>query len=133
MNKVELRGGLVRDPELRFLPSGTPVSTFTLAVNGCRWSSDEGKQIVTTQFISCQAWGTVGEQLADDDLRKGDELYVWGELDQSTFEKKDGTKENKTRVTVLVYSATRKRTSQTPSPAGSGVQNEPHDALNEPF
>lgn len=108
MNKVEIQGGLTRDPELRFLPSGMPVCEFSMALNGTRYDKDARAQVVTTTFVTCQAWGDAAEEFAGE-FGQGDEVYVMGRLDQRTIEKRDGTKESKTRIEVLFWHAVRKR------------------------
>jgi single-strand DNA-binding protein len=108
MNRVEIMGGLTRDAELRFLPSGIAVLNFTVAVNGARYDSSERQQVVTTSYISVEAWGSLAEEAADSGVTKGCEVYVMGELTQQTIEKRDGEKESKTRVKAHIISVTRR-------------------------
>lgn len=121
MNRVELVGGLVRDPDVGVLPgSGTFTWSATIAVNGTRYSREEGGHVVKTTYVSLSAIGWAAEQFADLGLTRGDEVYVLGELDQYERETADGKKERKTRVTPLVLHATRLRQSMrsaAPSPA----------------
>jgi single-strand DNA-binding protein len=109
VNRVEIIGGLVREPELRFLPSGAAVCEFTLAVNGTRWDRDAKAQVVSTVFVACNLWEAEAESFADLGLERGDEIYVLGALDQRVIEKKDGSKESKTRVRAQVVHPTRRR------------------------
>lgn len=110
MNRVEISGGLTRDPELRFLTgSGAAVLNMTVAVNEARWSAKDSAQVVVTSYISCEAWLSLAEEIADSDLKKGDEVYVVGRLSQSKIEKPDGKSESKTRVEVLAWSLVRSR------------------------
>lgn len=129
MNRVEVSGGMTRDGELRFLPSGAAVYDFTLAVNEARWSKKDGAQVVFTTYVSCQAWASLAEEMAERNLGKGDEILVLGRLSQSSFEKSDGTKETKTRVTVQSYSVVRSKAvaSVRPEPVSEYVAGE------EPF
>jgi single-strand DNA-binding protein len=53
MNKVMLVGRLTRDPELRSLPSGKHVATFSVATNEYRGGNGE-----RTEYHACVAWGT---------------------------------------------------------------------------
>lgn len=70
-NKVILVGNLTRDPEVRFIPSGTAVCDISLAVNS-QWTdrkSNNEKEEVT--FVEVTLWGRTGEMLANT-WRRGD-------------------------------------------------------------
>jgi single stranded DNA-binding protein len=136
MNRVELRGGITRDVEIRAVGQrNTLLAEFTIAVNGARYDADKGEQVVTSLFVTVQAWGEVAEQIAQSGgLCKGDEVYVIGELDQREVEKRDGTKERKTRVTAFVVYATRRRqpvNSSRPSQATPGEQFVPQTGAQD--
>ena len=124
MNRVEIRGGLVRDPELRLVGAySTPLLEMTVAVNGTRYDSQSRSQVVKTTFVSVQVWGHRGEEVMEKyQLAKGDEVYVLGELDQYEQEKADGTKERKTRVTGLLLDVLRSRSTS----ASTRVSPEAH-------
>lgn len=109
MNHVMLIGTLVRDPELIYAAKGTPIWKATIAVNGARWSSSEGEQVVTTDFISLQAFGWLAEELVDQDYIQGESFHVVGHLDQSSYETKNGKVESRTRVTVDTVTPTRRK------------------------
>jgi single-strand DNA-binding protein len=102
VNRVELRGGVTTEPKIEFLPSGDPVVTFTVAVNGTRWSSQENKQVVKTAYIRCRAYSDIAKDVLEhaDGFDKGDEVYVLGELDQIEIVHADGKKDRKTGVTA---------------------------------
>lgn len=101
MNRVEISGGLVREPESG-LAGAMDVCRFTVAVNGARWDRESGQQVVKTAYISCVAWGPVAIECLS--LHQGDEVYLIGELDQYRKENKD---ESSTRVTVFAMSMLR--------------------------
>lgn len=111
MNRVEIRGGLVRDPEFRFVgDNSTPLLEMTVAVNGTRYDRAKNSQVVKTTFVQVQAWGVIADEVMNKyGLAKGDEVYVLGELDQREVEKADGSKERKTRVTAFLITALRAR------------------------
>lgn len=111
MNRVELRGGLTRDAEIKAVGQhNVLLCEFTVAVNGARYDSAAQAQVVTTTFVTVNAWGEIAEQIADrGGLARGDEVYVLGELDQREVEKRDGTKERKTRVNAFVVTDVRRR------------------------
>lgn len=119
MNRVELVGGLTREPEVRITPSGTATWFATLAVPGTRYDSSARQEVVKTTYVSLVAFGWQAEQLTDENYGKGDTLHVLGELDQYEKEGPDGQKERKTRVSVLTAAPVRRRSqghSSTPAP-----------------
>lgn len=107
VNRVELMGSLIEDPKQQQLESGFTFCRFTLAVNGSRWSSSAGHQIVTTDFLGCHAWAEVGAR-AMRELHKGDEVHLVGKLDQRQNVLEDGKKDAHTRVVVFTYDVVRK-------------------------
>jgi len=93
-NKVLLLGNLTRDPELRYLTSGTAVCSFGLAVNEKYKSGDEWKEKV--HFVDITVWGKSAEAVTQY-LDKGSQVLVDGRLDYQTWEK-DGEKRSKLEV-----------------------------------
>lgn len=96
-NKCILIGNLTADPELKYLPKGTAVCQFNLAVNR-KWRDESGQQKEEVAFIGVKAWGKQAETIAQY-LKKGRPLMVEGRLTQETWEK-DGKKNSKTLVTL---------------------------------
>ena len=74
MNKVLLVGRLTRDPELRSLPSGKHVATFTIATNEYRGGNNE-----RTEYHPCVAWDRLAE-ITGQFLSKGQLVDVEGRL-----------------------------------------------------
>lgn len=93
MNKVVLIGRLTKDPELKFTPTGTSVTTFTLAVS--RRYKKEGQP--QADFIPIVAWGKTGEGVANY-KKKGALISVAGRIETRNYEAKDGTKRYVTEV-----------------------------------
>lgn len=96
MNNVTLIGRLTRDPELRYIPnSGTPVSTFTLAVDKNlskeKKAEMEAKNSPTADFIRIVVWGKQAENCANY-LKKGRLAGVNGRLQTGSYDDKDGKK-----------------------------------------
>jgi single stranded DNA-binding protein len=114
LNRVELVGAVTRDPVLAFSERGTAWMELTLAVNGTRYDGEQ--QQVTTTFVTVSLFGWLAEQVAEEDLGKGEEVYVLGELSQRERQRKDGSKESKTRVEAKLVWPTRRRRS---SPNGA--------------
>ncbi|WP_422486002.1 single-stranded DNA-binding protein [Gudongella sp. DL1XJH-153] len=102
MNNVVLIGRLTRDPELRYIPnSGTPVSTFTLAVDKNlskeKKMEMESKNQPTADFIRIVVWGKVAENCANF-LNKGKLVGVNGRIQTGSYDDKDGKKVYTTEV-----------------------------------
>lgn len=93
-NRVILVGNLTRDPELRYIPSGTAVSEIGLAVND---RVKRGEQWVDeATFVDVTLWGRTAE-IANEYLSKGANVLIEGRLKLDTWEK-DGQKRSKLRV-----------------------------------
>jgi single-strand DNA-binding protein len=96
LNKVFLIGNLTRDPELRYTPSGTPVTEFGLAINNSRTGKD-GKRYEDTVFVDITLWARQAE-VASEYLSKGRPVLIEGRLQLDQWEGKDGRKMSKLRV-----------------------------------
>ncbi len=94
-NQVILMGNLTRDPELRTIPSGQSVCSFSLALNRSFKGAD-GNWQEATDYIDVIAWGPLGERVAQY-LSKGRPCLVNGRLQSSSWEK-DGVKRSKVEV-----------------------------------
>jgi single-strand DNA-binding protein len=94
-NRVILVGNLTRDPELRYIPSGTAVTEVGLAVNDRRKNSS-GEWVEETTFVDVTLWGRTAE-VASEYLNKGSSVLIEGRLKLDTWEK-DGKKNSKLRV-----------------------------------
>jgi len=95
-NRVILVGNLTRDPELRYIASGSAVTDVGLAVNDRRKNSN-GEWIEETTFVDVTLWGRTAE-VASEYLGKGSPLLVEGRLKFDTWETPDGQKRSKLRV-----------------------------------
>ena len=89
INRVTLVGRLTRDPELRHLPSGTPVLQLGLAVNG-RQKDEAGNWTDKPNFFDVKVFGNQAEMLANH-LAKGRRVGIDGRLDWSSWEASDGS------------------------------------------
>ncbi len=97
INVVVLGGNLVRDPELRYTPSGTAICEFTIANSKKYKSNDEWME--KTGFYNCLCWGKRGEVIAEY-FKKGKQILVRGELEFQQWENKEGQKVNAIKVQV---------------------------------
>jgi single-strand DNA-binding protein len=129
MNKLTIIGNLTADPELRTIPSGISVCTFTVAVNR-RYSSNKDER--QTDFFRVAAWRQLGENCSRF-LTKGKKVCVIGEVSARAFEGKDGTLRASLEVTAdeVEFLSPRESTGynqggyqpQQGNPAGYGERN----------
>ena len=96
INRVTLVGRLTRDPELRHLPSGSPVLQLGVAVNG-RQKDEAGNWVDKPNFFDVKVFGNQAEMLSMH-LSKGRRIGVDGRLDWSSWEAQDGSKRSKVEV-----------------------------------
>jgi single-strand DNA-binding protein len=99
INRVTLVGRLTRDPELRHLPSGSPVLQLGLAVNG-RQKDDAGNWTDKPNFFDVKVFGNQAEMLSQH-LAKGRRVGIDGRLDWSSWEAQDGSKRSKVEVVAF--------------------------------
>lgn len=97
LNHITIMGRLTKDPELRRTGSGTPVASFTLAVD--RDFADKNSGEKATDFIDCVAWRSTGE-FVDKYFSKGKMAVVAGRLQIRDWTDKDGNKRRSAEVVV---------------------------------
>lgn len=96
-NKVLLMGNLTRDPELRYIPSGTAVVKFGLAVNRDYVDKQSGDKKESVCFVDITVWGKQAET-CNQYLTKGRPVFIEGRLEFSSWETKEGDKRSKLEV-----------------------------------
>ncbi|GGM67714.1 single-stranded DNA-binding protein [Longimycelium tulufanense] len=90
---ITLVGNLTADPELRYLPTGVAVTTFTVANNPRTYDRQAGQwRDATPLFLRCSLWRQAAENLAESTLTKGTRVIVQGRLRQRSFETSEGEK-----------------------------------------
>jgi len=99
-NKVILMGNLTRDPEMRFLPSNTPVAQIGIAVNE-RWKNKQTDQWEErVNFIDCEAFARTAEVI-NQYFQKGKPILIEGKLRMDQWEdKQTGQKRSKLKVVI---------------------------------
>jgi len=96
LNKVMLIGNLTRDPELRYLPSGQAVATFSIACNRT-YNSKTGEKKEEVSFIRIVVWARRAE-ICNEYLKKGSSVFVEGRLQSRSWDAPDGTKRSAVEV-----------------------------------
>lgn len=98
LNRVQLIGNLTRDPELRYTPSGTAVTSFGLATNRS-WTTDTGEKHEESEFHNIVAWNKLAE-LCSQFLVKGRKVYVEGRLATRSWTSQDGQQKSRTEIVI---------------------------------
>lgn len=99
LNKVLLIGNLTRDTELRYIPSGSAVASFTLAMNRVyKLQSGEKKEEVS--FVRVIVWGRMAE-VCGEYLKKGSPVFVEGRLQSRSWDGPDGQKRSTIEVVAM--------------------------------
>jgi single-strand DNA-binding protein len=96
LNKVMIIGNVGGDPEMRFTPSGHPVTSFSVATNRMI-NTQAGEPKKETEWFNIVAWDKLAEQ-CNQLLTKGKLVYVEGRLQTRNWDGQDGQKHYKTEV-----------------------------------
>lgn len=126
LNKVFLMGNLTRDPELRYIPSGTAVANFSLAINR-PYKDAGGEKKEEVSYVRVVVWGKMAE-VCGEYLTKGRPVLVEGRLKSRSWEAQDGQKRNALDVvatSVQFIGAKGDRTQNQQSRSGSENSENP--------
>jgi len=102
-------GYLGRDPEMRYTPSGRPVTSFSVATSRS-WVAANGERREETEWFNVVAWGSLAE-ICKQHLYKGQQVYVEGRLQTRGWEGADGKKHYRTELVAneMIILGNRKR------------------------
>lgn len=96
-NSITVVGNVVRDPELRFTPSGQATTTFGIAVNR-RWQNRQTQEWEeATSFFDVVCWREMAENVSDS-IQKGARIIVTGRLEQRSWEAGEGERRYKIEI-----------------------------------
>jgi single-strand DNA-binding protein len=96
LNKVLIIGALGSEPEMRYTPSGKPVTSFSVAVSR-GWRTSEGERKEATEWFNVVSWGNLAE-ICNQHLRKGSQVYIEGRLQTRSWDDASGTKHFRTEL-----------------------------------
>ena len=96
LNRAQLIGNLTRDPEMRQLPTGVNVCSFSVATNQV-WNDQNGVRQEKAEFHDIVAWRKLAE-IVGQYLTKGAKIYVEGHIQTREWDAEDGTKRRKTEI-----------------------------------
>lgn len=125
LNKIMVIGNLGRDPEMRYTPSGRPVTTFSLATNRS-WKTSDGERRNETEWFSIVAWGNLAE-ICNKFLSKGKQIYIEGRVQTRHWEDDDGNKHETTEIVAKEMIMLGDRRTSDEDPDDTESQDEPDD------
>ncbi len=133
-NVFSFTGTVGRDAEVRYLPSGQAVLNVTVANNIGFGDKQQ------TLWIRCAVWGKRAEGQLQNYLKKGQQVFVSGELSQSEYRAQDGSTKTSLELNANIIDLVGKRndSSQSPqqnyqSPQPSAPQGQSHDNFDAPY
>lgn len=118
INRVLLIGRMVKDPELKYIPSGTSVTNFSIANNRTYAVAGEKKEM--TSYFNCIAWGKQGEIIVQY-CKKGHRIAVEGRLQQRSWSDQSGNKRSAVEIVVENFQFLQAKG------GGAGESHEEHD------
>lgn len=116
LNRATIIGNLTRDPELKSLPSGVKVASFSVATNRVWYDQNRQKQ-EATDYHNIVAFGKPAETIAQY-MKKGSSIYVEGRLQTRSWEQ-DGKKNYRTEIMAEKFQFGPRASGTTGSPSAS--------------
>lgn len=98
-NRVVLMGNLTRDPQVRYIPSGTAVAELGLAINRTYFDKNTNQKKEDVTFVDVTLWGRTAE-IAGEYLSKGRSVLIEGRLQLDTWQDKE-TGQNRSKLKVV--------------------------------
>ena len=131
LNRIEVQGRLVRDPELRRTQSGVAVTSFTLAVERDYCETGKEREV---DFIDCTAWRGTAEMI-DKYFSKGRMMIVTGRLQIRNWQDKDGNKRRSAEIVVenVYFGDSKPQSDQSQQAAKSAEFSQLPDSTPVPF
>jgi single-strand DNA-binding protein len=116
LNKVMLIGRLGGDPEMRYTPSGKPLTKFRLATDRS-WTTADGEKKTETEWFNIVSWGKLAE-ICNQYLKKGQQVYVEGRLHTRRWQDDEGNNRSSIEVVaqemIMLESSSSKSQSEEP-------------------
>ena len=133
LNKAIVYGNLTRDPELKALPTGNKVTSFSVATNRV-WKDKNGAKQESVDYHNIVVFGRQAETVAQY-LKKGSSALIEGRMQTRSWDAADGTKKYRTEVIAdRVQFGPRKEGGSTPAgnTKGSDKKAEEIDTIEYP-
>lgn len=95
LNQCQFIGRLGSDPEVRYMPNGKAVASFSIAV-GSQWKLKDGEKQESTEWVNITAFDKLGE-ICGEYLKKGSQVFISGKMKTDKYEK-DGVTKYSTKI-----------------------------------
>jgi len=124
LNKVTLIGNLGRDPEIRYMPDGTPVASVSLATSEV-WKDRDGERQESTEWHRLVFFRGLAKVI-EEYLVKGSTIYVEGKLKTRKWQDKEGKDQSSTEIHVreLLMLGGKRKNEGSEGPAGQRFQDD---------
>jgi single-strand DNA-binding protein len=128
LNKVMVIGHLGRDPEMRYTPSGRPVTTFSVATSRS-WTTSGGERRTQTEWFNIVAWGSLAE-ICNQYLTKGQQVFIEGRLQTRRWDDEEGNRRSTVEVVAkeMIMLGDRKQISNDKRRNDNKENNENYDS-----
>jgi single-strand DNA-binding protein len=120
LNKVLIIGRVGRDPEMRYTPSGRPVTTFSVGTSR-NWTTSDGERRTETEWFNVVAWSSLAE-ICKQYLSKDRLVYIEGRLQTRHWDDLEGNKHSATEIVAseMIVLEERRETNQADSENDEG-------------
>ena len=138
LNKAMIIGRLTRDPEVRTIPSGQTVASFSVATN-LNWTDQSGQRQEKVEFHNIVAWRKLAE-ICGQYLKKGKKVYIEGRLQTRDWVGQDNIKRYRTEIIatnlIMLDRAENSQFGQNPpnneEPQNQGAKNDTEPVIQIP-
>ena len=124
LNKFIGIGNLTRDPEVKYMPSGNPVTSGSIAINE-KYKNKQNELVETTEYINVVFYGKLAE-IVGQYLKKGSSIYIEGKLKTEKYVDKDGIQKTTTKIvadTMLMLNIIRQDKQESPQKQSGGFDD----------
>jgi single-strand DNA-binding protein len=127
LNKVMIIGYLGREPEMRYTPSGRPVTTFSVAVSRS-WNTADGERHNETEWFNVVTWSNLAE-ICKQYLTKGQQVYIEGRLQTRHWEDKEGIRHTSVEIVAneMMMLGERRDTNHSQGESSEETESQPHE------
>ena len=135
LNKVILVGNLGKDPDVRFMPDGSKVTSFSLATGEMWKDKNTGERKEKTEWHRITIFNERIVKLVEEYVRKGTKIYLEGQLQTRGWTDKQGIERTTTEIVLGKYRGELIILDPKPSYAGetqSQNSNDPHSLADIP-
>jgi single-strand DNA-binding protein len=130
LNKVMIIGHLGREPEMRYTPSGRPVTTFSVATSRS-WKTSDGERKTQTEWFNVVAWGSLAE-ICNQYLSKGQQVYIEGRFQTRRWDDENGNHRSALEVVAkeMIMLGERKKNHTDKTNGEDQLENESDDLFS---